>query len=168
LARTVAFLVLILVGFLLLYLLLRRRIESRTDASALLAQVRNEVDRIIVELNQTTDRNVSLLEDRLASLADLLAQADKKIGLLRRESEKHDTSTQIYSRILQRRPAAEASGGREGAEQKGEEAPRKPEELREQVLRLHAAGLSASMIARRLGITLAEIDLIVSLAGRRG
>lgn len=166
-ARTVAFLALIIAGFLVLYVLLRRRIESRTDASALLAQVRDEVDRLIVELNQTTDRNVSLLEDRLASLADLLAQADKRIALLRRESEKHDTSTQIYTRLLQRRPAAEPPGREEGAAQKPEETPRKPEELRDQVLRLHAAGLSASMIARRLGITVAETDLIVSLAARQ-
>jgi hypothetical protein len=40
------------------------------------------------------------------------------------------------------------------------------QDLRTQVLQLHREGISASAIAKRLGITLAEIELIVSLASQ--
>jgi hypothetical protein len=39
----------------------------------------------------------------MASLNDLLAAADKKIGLLHREIEKHDVGSQIYSRLAEGR-----------------------------------------------------------------
>ncbi len=94
-------------GLLLLYALLRERVRRATSAHAQIAEIREEVSRLLVELNQTTDRNILLLEDRIGRLNDLLAAADKKVGLLQREIEKHDVGARIYSRIA--RPAAPAS-----------------------------------------------------------
>ncbi len=69
-----------------------------------IADIREEVSRLLVELNQTTDRNIGLMEDRIASLNEQLVTADKKIALLRREIEKHDVGTQVYSRLVEARP----------------------------------------------------------------
>jgi hypothetical protein len=143
---------LIAAGFAVLYLVLKKKIEARTDSSAILRELRDEIDRIIVELNQTTERNISLIEDRLASLSDHLAQADKRIALLRRESDKHDASTQVYTGILQKR---------------AEEPPAQTEDPHEQVIRLHHSGLSPAAIARQTGKPLAEIELVISLSSRR-
>jgi hypothetical protein len=164
-------------GLLIIHALMRDRVRRATQAASQIAEIREEVSRILVELNQTTDRNIALIEDRLASLNEQLGVADKKIGLLRRESEKHDVGTQVYSRLAEARarpapvpplsvelspmPAASpapasiaAAGG----------AP----DLHERVMMLHRAGFSASLIASRVGAPLGEVELIISLEQRKG
>jgi hypothetical protein len=153
LGRTVVVLALIITGFVVLYLILKKKIERRTDPSAALSEIRDEVDRIIVELNQTTDRNITLIEDKLAALGEKLAVADRKIALLQKESEKNELSSQVYSNILQKR-----------AETRPEP---QAEDAHEQVLRMHLSGVSPAAIAKRLGRPLAEIELIISLSARR-
>ena len=163
--RTVLFLFLIGLGFFVLYLVLKKKIESRTDSSSILREIRDEVDRIIVELNQTTDRNITLIEDKLATLAAKLSEADRKIALLHKESERNDLSTQVYSSILQRRagPVPE-----ESAEKQPEKPPENPQDAHEQAVRLYRSGVSPAAIARQLGRPLAEIELVISLSARRG
>jgi hypothetical protein len=95
-------------GLIVLYALLRDRVRRATTAEAQIGEIREEVSRLLVELNQTTDRNILLMEDRIGSLNDLLAAADKKIGLLQREIEKHDVGARIYSRLSPGRPPAAA------------------------------------------------------------
>ncbi len=91
-------------GLLLVYVLLRDRVRRATSAEAQISEIRDEVSSLVVELNQTTDRNIALVEDRIASLNEQLSVADKKIGLLRREIEKHDVGAQVYSRLGEVRP----------------------------------------------------------------
>ena len=138
-------------GYFIVYLILKAKLKQLVDPKAILESIREEVDRIIVELNSTTDRNITLLEEKVQSLSNLLEQADKKIGILRREIEKHELSGKVYSEL--------ARSGNRVAE---------PEELdrRTQVLNLHRQGISTPAIAKRLGITLAEIELIITLASQ--
>jgi len=93
----------------LIYALLRDRVRRVASSDAHIAEIRDEVSRLLVELNRTTDRNIALIEDRIASLNELLSSADKKIGLLRRETEKHDVGTQIYSRLAEGRSRVSAA-----------------------------------------------------------
>jgi len=138
-------------GYFIVYLILKAKLNKSVDPKAILESIREEVDRIIVELNSTTDRNITLMEDKVQSLTALLEQADKKIGILKREIEKHELSGKVYSEL--------ARGGQRI--QQPEEQDR-----RTQVLNLHRQGISASAIAKRLGITLAEIELIITLASQ--
>ena len=142
---------LVIAGYFIVYLVLKAKLKHYVDPKAILESIREEVDRIIVELNSTTDRNITLLEDKVQSLSTLLEQADKKIGILRREIEKHELSGKVYSEL--------ARNGKRVTE---------PEEQdrRAQVLNLHRQGISPSAIAKRLGITLAEIELIITLASK--
>jgi hypothetical protein len=95
-------------GLLLVYVLLRDRVRRATNVNSQIAEVRDEMSRLVVDLNQTTDRNIALIEDRIASLNELLSAADKKIGLLSREIEKHDLGTRMYSRLAEGRPSRAA------------------------------------------------------------
>lgn len=151
-ARTLLVVFLIAVGFLVLYLALKKKIEARTDAASVLKQIRDEVDRLIVELNQTTDRNITLIEDKLASLNEQLALADKRIAMLRREAVKDQAGTRVYSNLVMKRADEPAAAG---------------EDIHQQVLGLQLSGLTPPMIAKRLGKPLAEVDLIISLSARR-
>ncbi len=94
-----------ILGSLVVYLLLKERIRRTASAAAQLQEVREEVNRLVVELNQTTDRNIALIEDRISSLTELLYKSDKKVTLLRRETEKHEVGSMVYSRIAEGRPA---------------------------------------------------------------
>lgn len=140
-------------GYLVVYLLLKRRLARTLNAARLLDEVREEVDRILVELNQTTNRNITLIEDRISRLNDLLGKADRKIALLDREAEKQGLAARLYSELSARRPL-EAEG------------PEAPEDRNEEVVRLARSGLSPELIGQRLGITLGEVELIISLGGR--
>jgi hypothetical protein len=88
-------------GLVLVYLLLRDRVRRAVAAETRIGEIREEVSRLLVELNQAADRNIALMEDRIAVLNESISTADKKIGLLRRETEKHDVGSQIYSRLAE-------------------------------------------------------------------
>ncbi len=145
-------------GYVFIYLLLKRRISRTMDPARVLESIRQEVDQIIVELNQTTNRNITLVEDRLASLRDLLAHADRKLGLLRREQEKQERGAQVYTDLAKPRPQPP---------QREQEKEREESDPQLEVLRLHASGFSPALIARRTGKTVAEVELIISLAEAR-
>jgi hypothetical protein len=149
LERFILYSALLIAGFFVVYLILKRGLSKSLDPQTVLESIREEVDRIIVELNSTTDRNITLLEDQVQSLTTLIEKADKKIGILRREIEKHELAGKVYSELAEKRA-------------------KKPEEqdVRTRVVQLHRQGISASVIAKRLGITLAEIELIITLANK--
>jgi hypothetical protein len=117
-------------GLLVVYLLLRDRVRRAASAESRIAEIREEVSRLLVELNQATDRNIALMEDKITVLNEAISTADKKIGLLRRETEKHDVGSQIYSRLAEgrtrRTPASasapEAPGGERPVVEPGETA----------------------------------------------
>src|SRR5271157_1192678 len=119
-------------GLVLVYLLLRDRVRRAASADSRIAEIRDEVSRLLVELNQATDRNIALMEDKITVLNEAISTADKKIGLLRRETEKHDVGSQIYSRLaegrrqrpteLTRRDAEPAGGDAEPAGRDAESA----------------------------------------------
>ena len=148
-ARFILYGALAIAGYFIVYLILKAKLNKSVDPKAILESIREEVDRIIVELNSTTDRNITLLEDKVQSLSTLLEQADKKIGILRREIEKHELSAKVYSDLAR-------SGKRIEEPEEQDRSTR--------VLNLHRQGVPASAIAKRVGITLAEIELIISLA----
>jgi uncharacterized small protein (DUF1192 family) len=189
-------LVMDIAGLLLIYAVVSDRVRRATNAASQIAALRDEVSRLVVELNQTTERNVALVEDRIASLNELAIAADKKIGLLKREIEKHDVGARIYSRLAEERQVS--AGGRPGSPSAGQtgaagaagtpplsvelsEKPRRDDEmrgvprrdderqeLRQCVMMLHRSGFPASLIANRVGMPAGEVELIISLEQRKG
>lgn len=84
-------------------LIMRRMIDRRAGADAVLDDIRREVGAILTEMNQTTERNIELVEDSVGRLKKLLDDADRRIGLLRREIRKTEQSGAVYTHL---RPAA--------------------------------------------------------------
>lgn len=163
--RTLLLLAAVAAGYAIVYFILKKRIARTLAAATVLREVREEVNRILVELNQTTHRNVSLLEDRVASLTELLARADKKIALARREAEKQELAEKLYSELAARRaPSAPPKPGSPPAEPAQAPAPQSLQEAAADAVRLAQAGLSPALIARRLALSLGEVELILSLA----
>ncbi|TVQ39949.1 MAG: hypothetical protein EA384_05100 [Spirochaetaceae bacterium] len=144
--------------------LLVRRIERRIEPTAVLDQIRQEVDELIVEFNQTTERNIGLLEERIVRLNRLVETADRRVSVLRRELDAHETGTRVYSDIVQQA----ATQRREQQEQPEEQSSDTgAEDRRLQIIDLHEKGIAPNIIAARVGTTVGEVELIVSLRKRK-
>lgn len=241
-------------GFFLLWFLLRARIRRFLELDSLLEGVRDEARALVIELNESADRSVNLVEDRIKALNDLLDEVDRRMGLARREIEKRAVERELYTKLAQRRPIVpresgpsvqgldlqarrdierplraaapireekpeprqadtvsspaaaergfdeaggepiplalrssipEMQGQRSGSDEaRSSTAPedrqrRVPElhiaeenlapgpSMREQAVELYRKGFSADIIAARLGVTVAEIELLVEMEERR-
>lgn len=91
-------------GFFVLWFLLRARIRRFLEIENLMEGVREEARALIIELNESADRSVSLVEDRMSALRGLLDEVDRRMGLARREQEKRVVEREIYTKLAQRRP----------------------------------------------------------------
>ena len=145
----------IFICFVILYLILKRKINKSINPRALIDEIRVEVDRIILQLNNTTERNISLIEDKIKELSDLMEKADKKIVLLKRESEKYSISKD-YSNILKNSKKKVLTSIESEQET----------DIKEKVLKLHREGFSAAVIASHTNLPVGEVELIISLEKR--
>jgi len=66
----------------IMYLLLRRQVDKTYNQKEFLNRVESEIAAIITEMNQTTERNLQLLENRLTSLKDQTQKAEEVIKRL--------------------------------------------------------------------------------------
>ena len=146
-----------ILSFFILYILLNRKIEKKYNPESVMDTIRQEVNRLIVELNQTADRNINLIEEKINVLNDVIAKADKRLNLFQKESEKHDMSARVYNNILKKGPLLEI-------EKPAVEVMKKPS-TKEQVIDLYQKGFSAEIIANNVGATISEVELIISLKG---
>jgi len=145
---------LLIPGFFILYFLLKKKIEKAVSPQKLIEEIRIEIDRIILGLNNTTERNIGLIEDKLEELNKLLKIADKRIMLLNKENDKQDLRSRDYRDIL--------------TKAKKKETDRRPKDsndasVRERVLKLHREGFTPRVIANNINLPVGEIELIISL-----
>jgi len=170
----------------LLYIIFTKKIERARSGPEVLNQIRSEVNQMIVELNQTADRNIGLVEQRIQGLTDLLEQADRKIKVLQREIDRYSRRVETYSSIKPRNispPAPSATGAdthapgpgqsvshglppqrNENAVQAEEsKSAEEPKSRRDRIISLYNQGISADLIASRVNSTVAEVELIISI-----
>ena len=133
-----------------IYLILKKRIDNSSSAEHVLKSIRDEVDRMLVELNQTADRNIALLESKINDVHDVMEQTDRKIKVLEREKDKQDLSRKIYSELNKSTKVV--------AEEK---------DLHKEVINMFQSGVAESIIAKRLNLPVGEVQLIISLNSPR-
>ncbi|MFW6274762.1 MAG: hypothetical protein ACOC2P_02885 [Spirochaetota bacterium] len=173
----------------LVYILLVKKMHNERSSATITEQVRAEIDRMIVDLNQTADRNIGLIEQRLMSLGELIKEADHRISLLQKQADNLSKSMDTYSRLRPgtmtnpsspsaSKPAAgtavEHTPQPESLRPKKSEKSEKPAEgvvgqsKRERVISLYRQGISVDIIASRVDSTVAEVELIISMTeGKR-
>jgi Family of unknown function (DUF6115) len=141
------------------FLYFRRRIEAILETKKVVEHIRSEVDDMIVELNQTADRNIGLMEERLTRLSALVSEADRRITVLKKESDRGKSAEAVYTHL---KPLSAAPSPRKEPEvQAAKKSPR------EEVLELYRQGLDAREIAGKVDKTLGEVELIISLGVNR-
>jgi hypothetical protein len=104
-------------GLFAIWFLIRAKVRRYLELENLLAGVRDEARALVLELNETADRNVSLVEDRMVALRDLLGDVDRRIGVERRELEARDAERDVYAKLNRRRPIVPSPDRPTGPEQ---------------------------------------------------
>lgn len=175
------------------FLVLNRSIRTRTSQQAALDEIKREVGAVITELNQTTERNIELIEDRIHRLDELIRQADGRLRALKRDlpATVHDDRYSRSGRTGERVPDADGeiastSPGRSelssetsqpdtggGMTESVQSRPPGPGSgsgseasavpPRERVRQLYLQGIPLERIAAITGKTIGEVELIVSL-----
>jgi len=81
------------------FFFLRWYISQRTNASRLLEEYRDEVDRLNSVIDAAADRDSRLVEERIKKLRILLDDTDKRISVYTRELQRSRNSEAIYKNL---------------------------------------------------------------------
>jgi hypothetical protein len=159
------FAVILLCVNVVLWIFLYLRLDNRFNAATMLESVRDEVTRITLEINKTTDRLLTLMDSRKTELRELLAQAERQMTLVNESLDRLDqvegarfmfqgnptdsssTKPAVAKVTIAEPPAVSAA---EAAE---------PISLRQRARSLAATGLSSEAIADTLGLSVTEVEL---------
>jgi len=169
----------------------RSYLKRRTAAERILAELREEVNKILKSIDETTERDISLIEERENNLKNLLGEIDKRFKVYIRELEQKRTYEELgknryrISRMVDSSdqaedakpspaavsatmPAAMPAAKSPPAESPSAEPPPVKEmvPMAEQIRSLLNEGLSVPAIASRLDISIAEVELAVALRSK--
>ena len=62
--------------------------KKRFSSQQILENIRQEVEKLIIEIDRVTDQDLSLVEDKMNALKELLEEADKHIKNVKKEQRK--------------------------------------------------------------------------------
>lgn len=83
--------------FSLLYL--QSIIRRRTSPDYILKLLQEEVSQLQADIDEVTEQNLQLLEDKIKTLRDMCAEAEKRIVIYGRELEKREKEAQALSAL---------------------------------------------------------------------
>ena len=145
-------------GLFLIYYLVRREIKRTVNPRDILNSIEADINSVLTELNQTTDRNVTIIEDTTEHLKKVIEEADKRIRILEKAGNRK--TQEDYSSL---KPQAVPIQIREPAPKPA--ASKEEPSKREQALAMYRQGFNAGIIAQRLELPLGEVELIISING---
>jgi len=187
-----------LLGSVASFFYFRAYLRRRTGQERILSELREEVNSIVRSIDETTDRDISLIEERGKSLRALLEDVDKRLRVYVRELEKRREDEVIHLSLAERAPtptyeelgknryhphrqslspapppatqsAPVASALLAPADPVAAQPPPEsaPPPVGGQIRELVRAGLSPQVIASRLGLSIAEVEVVAALMERR-
>lgn len=142
------------------------------------ARLREELNLLVLELNQTTDRNITLLEDRVRALKELVEEADRRIKVMNQETSRKTVESSVYTRLGKLREEPVLREEIIAPEPQEDAALKKDDpipfvklsqhqvtrnDLKDMVIKYHRQGLSQEAIAAKLGVSLSEVELVIAL-----
>jgi hypothetical protein len=121
----------------------------------------DEVNRLLQRIDEITEKDISLIEDRKDQLKTLLDESDRRLAILTKELGRKDHAERLY-RDLGKNPPPPIE------EKPPPIAPvSPPESIEDKLSELARSGFSPSAIASRLGISVTEAELAVALLERK-
>jgi len=141
---------------------------NKLQKSNVLIELESEVNDLVLELNQTADRNINILEEKIQTLARILKDADKRIKLLSIETGRNKTEAVTYNQlgIIQENQKLKRKIVKKQPEvimEPAFEEIKKEKDKKDIIIELHNNGFTSTVIASRVGLTVGEVELIISL-----
>jgi hypothetical protein len=179
-----AFSIISLALCIVLFLYFRWYIKRRSGATELLAEYREEVQRLISDIDFVTERNVLIVEDKVKILTELLEDTEKRIAVYVKELERSRTGEALYTKLGQNlrnaapdttpspadapertAPSVSPEPQREGGAKKSSRQAKKPD-IKIQIAELALQGYAPERIASKLKISVSEVELTLSFLRR--
>jgi DNA-binding NarL/FixJ family response regulator len=159
------------------------RYKRQSSPGQVLASIRDEVDKILLEISREADRDITLIDDKMRDLQAIINEAERYIRLSDVELRKREREQAVLEtmRSVPISPAALPTARAiqtyrqvQGTEPEREGIPvilKSPEPVKpkkspkEQALELFARGFSSDIIAQKLGISITEVEIFIASAG---
>ena len=164
-------------------------LRRRTSQERILSELQEEVNFILKSINETTERDITLVEGREKELKRLLEEIDKRMKTYLREMDSARKAEEAYKELgknryrMNRHPAPQAAEAEKKVEtlkapESGAAFPLPDFNLKkeaslpqvgthsigEQIRSMLRSGFSEAAIASRLGISIAEVEFASALA----
>jgi hypothetical protein len=81
------------------FVYLRHFLKRRTSVERILGEYRNEVLKLIADIDAATDRDSRLVEERIISLKKLLEDTDRRISVYVRELDRSRSGAMLYTNL---------------------------------------------------------------------
>ena len=195
------------------FFILRSYVKRRTSRewilqSSIVPEIREEINALTKTIDETTERDITLIEERGKRLRNLLREVDRRMALYIQEADKYQSAETItralhepppqlpdpprpatpglvstnetYVELGKLRYKKNKNTGQPVSAEPDEQAisagppesepalPSVQKPLNEQIRSLVKEGLSAQVIAARLGVSVSEVEFISMLQQRRG
>jgi hypothetical protein len=153
------------------YYIVRNKLERILVNKEIIKKVKDEINSIIIQLNETTLNNISLIEEKKKNLDKLVVLADKKkTGLKTKLTEKDELNFDDMLKKEEATYSPEKLGKQKkiAVEKVQLELSPLDEELKnmpiiEKARYLLDNGFSAQEIQKKIGISSGELELIINI-----
>jgi hypothetical protein len=81
------------------FLYLRSYIRRRTSPDHILTLLQEEVRQLEADIDEKTEQNLQLLEEKIKSLREICAEAERRIAVYSRELEKREAENQVMTTL---------------------------------------------------------------------
>jgi hypothetical protein len=175
--------------WLFLFFYFKWYIKKRTSVSGQLEEYRSEVIKLNAEINSVTDRNLTLIEDKVKKLKEILEETDRRVSVYAGELEKSRRGEALYTSLgrgiraalrTEEEPASAllspvrpqdaitlpeppAKSAQAAAEEPPPSKSHSKRQIRTSIDLLLNEGLSPDQVASRLDISIAEVNLAMNL-----
>jgi len=145
--------------------ILLRKINQRMDDSARLENLREQINQLIIELDQTTERNISLLEFKIEELKKITSKSDKEIQMLQKQKEDYSLAMERYRELGRKEnPVRNEEISVKEKETNPPVVEKKEQSAKEQAIELYRQGFSSEDIASSTGLPKGEVELIITMS----
>ncbi|MBQ4555861.1 MAG: hypothetical protein IJA53_12225 [Spirochaetaceae bacterium] len=163
--------------------ILKNMIETVQRVS--LGNIKQEVDKILIEIDKVTDRDLSMVENRIRTLREVIDLADKRIILAEKELQKREKQIQTLNQIDEIKTSVKRDNAsmnsyvenayRVNKREKSdggislfasddyEQKSQKELSLKDKVVEMFNQGIDVYLIAEKLDSSVAEVQTIVNL-----
>lgn len=171
----VASLILLCINIILM-IIFYRKTSHNFSQNAYRDRIRDEVNRLIIDIEHESDHAVTVLEDKIRQIEKLISDTDKHIALVEQEHEKWRTQKEFLERFQypNQKEAESAADTKKNTVMVYKKPISHPDSTanptpflnpREHVIELARQGFSIDFIAEKVDLPLGEIALILSIDG---